>query len=101
MTPNSMIDAHRRAFLGYCAFAGLSSTLFPVSLLPVAESLRDVVENVRPCRECFNLTEGELCSVCRDQRRDAGIICVVEAPRDVALFERAGGFRVRRARSPR
>lgn len=59
----------------------------------LAEALRDVVEKVRPCRECFNLSEGELCPVCRDPRRDAGLICVVEAPRDVALFERAGNFR--------
>jgi recombination protein RecR len=61
--------------------------------ISLAESLREVVEKVRPCRECFNLTEGELCPVCRDHRRDASIICVVEAPRDVALFERAGGYR--------
>jgi recombination protein RecR len=59
----------------------------------LAEALRAVVETVRPCRECFNLTEGDLCPVCRDPRRDAGVICVVEAPRDVALFERAGTFR--------
>jgi recombination protein RecR len=59
----------------------------------LAEALREVVEKVHPCRECFNLTEGELCPVCRDPRRDAGVICVVESPRDVALFERAGGFR--------
>lgn len=59
----------------------------------LAEALRDVVERVHPCRECFNLSEGDLCPVCRDPRRDAGLICVVEAPRDVALFERAGNFR--------
>jgi recombination protein RecR len=59
----------------------------------LAEALRDVVERVRPCRECFNLTEGDLCPVCRDSRRDAGVICVVESPRDVALFERAGSHR--------
>ncbi len=35
---------------------------------------------VRPCRECFNLTDGELCPVCRDPRRDAAVICVVETP---------------------
>ena len=59
----------------------------------LAEALREVVEKVRPCRECFNLSEGDLCPVCRDPRRDGGLICVVEAPRDVALFERAGNFR--------
>ena len=59
----------------------------------LAEALRDVVEKVRPCSECFNLTEGNLCPICRDPRRDAGLICVVESPRDVTLFERAGSFR--------
>lgn len=59
----------------------------------LADALRAVVAKVRPCRECFNLTEGDLCPVCADGRRDAGLICVVEAPRDVALFERAGTYR--------
>ena len=59
----------------------------------LAEALREVVEKVRPCSECFNLTEGKLCPICRDPRRDAGLICVVESPRDVTLFERAGSFR--------
>ena len=59
----------------------------------LAEAFREVVEKVRPCSECFNLTEGNLCPICRDPRRDAGLICVVESPRDVTLFERAGSFR--------
>jgi recombination protein RecR len=59
----------------------------------LADALRAVVEKVRPCRECFNLTEGDLCPVCADPRRDAGLICVVETPRDVGLFERSGTFR--------
>lgn len=59
----------------------------------LAAALRDVVEKVRPCRVCFNLTEGDLCPICADSRRDAGVICVVETPRDVGLFERAGSFR--------
>ena len=59
----------------------------------LAEALRSVVEKVKPCIVCFNLTESELCPVCRDSRRDAAVICVVETPRDVALFERTGTFR--------
>ena len=59
----------------------------------LAEALRRVVANVRPCKECFNLTEGELCAICSDPRRDAGLLCVVETPRDVSLFERTGSFR--------
>jgi recombination protein RecR len=59
----------------------------------LAAALTAVVGSVRPCRECFNLAEAELCPVCADPRRDAGLVCVVEAPRDVAVFERAGTYR--------
>ena len=61
----------------------------------LSEALKAVSEQVRPCKECFNLTDAELCSVCSDPRRDNGIICVVETPRDVAIFERAGSHRGR------
>src|SRR5213592_3738036 len=63
--------------------------------LDLADALKAVVEQVRPCPECFNLTDGGLCPVCGDARRDGAVICVVETPRDLALFERAGGFRGR------
>jgi recombination protein RecR len=59
----------------------------------LADALRAVAERVRPCRECFTLTDREVCEICSDPRRDAGLICVVETPRDVASFERAGNFR--------
>lgn len=61
----------------------------------LAEALRAAAEQVRPCRECFNLTDADLCPVCADPRRDAGTICVVETPRDLSLFERAGNYRGR------
>jgi recombination protein RecR len=63
--------------------------------LSLAEALRTLVEQVHACRECFNPTEGELCSICSDLKRDPGLICVVETPRDLAVFERAGNFRGR------
>jgi recombination protein RecR len=59
----------------------------------LADALRAVAEKVRPCRECFNLTDRELCPVCSDPKRDAGLLCAVEAPRDVTSFERAGTFK--------
>jgi recombination protein RecR len=61
----------------------------------LANTLRAVVDRVRPCRECYNLTDGELCEICRDHRRDGAVLCVVETPRDVGSFERAGNFRGR------
>ena len=59
----------------------------------LAEALKSVVEKVKPCKSCFNLTEGELCPICRDPRRDAAVICVVETSRDIALFERTASYR--------
>jgi recombination protein RecR len=61
--------------------------------LQLAEALQAVVEGVGACRQCFNLTEGDLCSICSDPRRDASLICVVEQPRDLAALERAASFR--------
>ena len=61
--------------------------------LALADALRDLAEKIRPCRQCFNLTEGEICSICRDPKRDPAVICVVESPRDLASFERMGSFR--------
>jgi recombination protein RecR len=61
--------------------------------LALAEALRGIAERVRPCRQCFNLTEGDLCSICSDPRRDGSLLCVVEQPRDLAALERAGTYR--------
>ena len=59
----------------------------------LAEALLTLGERVRPCARCFNLTEEELCSICRDPRRDAATICVVEQASDIGAIERAGEFR--------
>lgn len=59
----------------------------------LADALRDVKDKVHPCRQCFNLTEEELCDICSDPRRDPSVICVVEQPKDVTSLERASAFR--------
>ena len=61
--------------------------------LALADAIRDVKQNVRYCRTCFNLAEGEECSICRDPKRDASVLCVVEQPRDLMALEQAGTFR--------
>ena len=61
--------------------------------IDLAAALRTVIERVHPCRECFNLTDQEVCNICSNPRRDASVLCVVESPRDVSLFERIGSFR--------
>ena len=47
-------------------------------------------ELMRFCEECGNVSEGELCRICRDAGRDITMICVVEEPKDVAAIEKAG-----------
>ena len=61
--------------------------------LALATAIEDVKERVRFCRECGNLTEEELCTICLDPRRDQSIVCVVEQPTDVISLERTHEFR--------
>jgi recombination protein RecR len=61
--------------------------------LALAEAIRAVKLNVRPCKVCYNLAEGELCGVCADGRRDHALICVVEQPKDLLALEAAGVYR--------
>ena len=61
----------------------------------MADSLRKVNESIRYCTRCFNLSEGEFCSICADPSRDADKICVVEEPKDIISIEKAGAYRGR------
>jgi recombination protein RecR len=54
----------------------------------LAAAIVDAKERVRFCRDCGNLTEEELCAICRDGRREHSVICVVEQPVDVISLER-------------
>ena len=59
----------------------------------LATAIVDAKERVRFCRECGNLTEEEVCGICRDARRDQHVICVVEQPVDVVSLERTAEYR--------
>lgn len=61
--------------------------------LGFADAIRAVKENLRPCRTCFNLAEGDECAICADPRRDGSMICVVEQVRDLLALEQAGSYR--------
>ena len=56
----------------------------------LAEAIVAAKERVRFCRECFSVSEGDLCRICRDPGRDATVICVVEESKDQAAVEKAG-----------
>lgn len=64
-----------------------------------AEELADAVGRLKKeivlCEECFDLTTRSPCEVCRDPRRDASVVCVVEEPADLAAVERTSRFRGR------
>jgi recombination protein RecR len=64
----------------------------PDEALGLAEAIRRVKEAVHPCAQCFNLTEGELCAICNDPKRQRHTLCIVEQPRDVVALEAASVF---------
>lgn len=59
----------------------------------LARAIETVVERVRECSRCGNLTESDPCGLCQDQRRDPRTICVVEDPADIGAIERTGEYR--------
>ena len=58
----------------------------------LADAIVAAKERVAWCSRCFNIAEGELCDFCRDERRNAKVVCVVEDPRDIVAIERTGEF---------
>ena len=61
----------------------------------LAEAIRDVKLKITLCEICFNLAEGPRCAICLDERRDDGVLCVVEEAADVIPIERTHEFRGR------
>lgn len=57
-----------------------------------ALSLSRLRLDTKTCRVCFNIGEDDLCPICEDERRDKGVICVVEQPLDLLAFEKADGY---------
>jgi recombination protein RecR len=58
----------------------------------LAQSLLEVKEKIRFCSVCFNLTDKDPCPICSDQRRENGVLCVVEGPGDQLAIEKSGAF---------
>lgn len=61
----------------------------------LADAITRVKDTIRFCNRCFNVSEQELCRVCRDPRREDGTLCVVEEPRDLIAIERTREYRGR------
>jgi len=62
----------------------------PAEAMKLAEAIRDVKNKIKRCKICYNLSEGKICQICSDKRRDKAIICVVEQPKDVIALEKTG-----------
>ncbi len=60
--------------------------------MELAAAIRRVKESIRYCATCYNLTEAQLCAICRDVRRHKHVVCVVEQPRDIVSLEAAGVY---------
>ncbi len=61
--------------------------------LALAEALEQLKSRTQLCQVCFNITEESPCSICADEDRDRGLICVVEEPLDLWAIERTGSYR--------
>ena len=63
--------------------------------LRLARAIGEAKDRVAWCERCFNLSEGPLCGICDDDRRDAHTVCVVEEPKDLVAVEKTGEYRGR------
>ena len=61
----------------------------------IAQAILDLKNNTRYCSLCNNITEDEVCGICRDGKRDSTRICVVEEPSNILILEKSGTFRGR------
>ena len=58
----------------------------------LADAISRVKREIVLCEVCFDLTDASPCAICRDPKRDPGLVCVVEEPADRAAIERSGGY---------
>ena len=65
------------------------------SVRELADSIAKLKQDVVLCETCFDLTDRSPCEICRDEKRDPTLLCVVEEPADLAAIERSGRFRGR------
>lgn len=58
----------------------------------LADAVMDVKQRISFCTRCFNFTDQELCSICRDPRRDPSVLCIVSEPRDLIAMDKTNEF---------
>ena len=67
----------------------------PIDVRRLVSALTEVIDKVRFCITCGNVSQDELCRICRDPRRDPTVLCVVEESKDVVAIEKTREFRGR------
>jgi recombination protein RecR len=67
----------------------------PIDVRRLVAALTEVIDKVRFCVTCGNVSQDELCRICADPRRDRTVLCVVEEPKDVVAIEKTREFRGR------
>ncbi len=58
----------------------------------LAQALLNAKGSLKQCEVCFNITDEEVCSICKDAQRERGLLCVVEEPADLLAIERSGEY---------
>ncbi|MDO4517844.1 MAG: recombination mediator RecR [Bacillota bacterium] len=61
--------------------------------LALSDAIREAKSEMKFCSVCGNLTDSDPCAICRDERRDSSVICVVESPKDVIAMEKIREFK--------
>lgn len=59
----------------------------------LTKSIQQVKKSIRLCRVCRNISESDICVICRDHKRDSSLLCIVENPQDVMAIEKSGNFK--------
>lgn len=67
----------------------------PENARKLADAIIGVVERIKLCSICFNLTDMDPCSICSDSERDAGTVCIVESPAELMAIENLGVYKGR------
>ena len=70
------------------AFYALSSEATQIQ--GFANSLLNLTEKIKECEKCNNITEDQICSICKDSSRETHTLCIVESPSDISLIEQTG-----------
>lgn len=59
----------------------------------LGDAIKDLVDHIQYCKVCHSFSDTEICAICADENRDAGLLCVVEDVRDVLALENTGKYR--------